>query len=415
MHKHHGTEPAFMPPGIDWGTIAQPHNDRIGLAVSGGGDSIALAVLYWEVRGPYDVMLLTVDHGLRAEAAEEVDAVQRLARDLGFGFSTMTVKVPFYGNMQAWARKERYRLLHRMAEIHGLRAVVTAHTLDDQAETFLLRLRRRSGLKGLSGMRPVSVQNGLTVLRPFLGARREDLRRALVEREVKWYDDPSNDDMRFDRIAIRKILPTLAAIGIDAPAIAASAAHLASASDILEREVADLWMKVAKVGPSREVYLDEVAYRALPPEYRRRILLRAVKNAGSGRYEPRARTILNIDRELVAGRASHGGGARVVPLGKVILAIRDTRHSKPVILASGSRVVYDNRLVATSAPGTPDCRLNTVGWSLTAGLPSVAHPLVMQTAPFVWVDDRLVAAPTLGIRRKGWPASAVRIVPLDVV
>ncbi|MEO1103769.1 MAG: tRNA lysidine(34) synthetase TilS [Pseudomonadota bacterium] len=190
---------------------------RIGLAVSGGSDSVALAVLFWEALSPFEAMLLTVDHGLRPEAADEIEAVEHLAKGLGYGFATMKAESTPQGNTQAWARRERYRLLRRMADIHQLRAIVTAHTLDDQAETFLLRLRRRSGLRGLSGMRPVSVRGGLTVLRPFLGARREDLRRALTERGVSWHDDPSNDDARYDRIAVRRMLPSLATIGRRSP------------------------------------------------------------------------------------------------------------------------------------------------------------------------------------------------------
>ncbi|MEM8664208.1 MAG: tRNA lysidine(34) synthetase TilS [Pseudomonadota bacterium] len=400
----------FVPPGIDWSLLGALENGRIGLAVSGGGDSTALAVLFREHAPSTATMLLTVNHGLRPEATEEEAAVQRLAHRLGFGFAAATAEGRPEGNLQAWARSERYRLLAQMAASHGLCAIVTAHTLDDQAETFLLRLRRRSGLRGLAGMRPVSRRAGLTILRPFLQVRREDLRRALTERGLCWHEDPSNDDTRYDRIAVRQMLPTLATIGLDAPALAASATHLAASSDVFERETARHWDRIATIGRSRQVLLHTAAFHALPAEYRRRLLSRAVRIAGGGLYEPRGRTVSTMDTALRAAQRTHGGGTLAIPHGPHILIVREAREIAPVRLPSGKKAPFDNRFLAISAAGTPDCEIRVPARGVA--MPAVAHPLVVRSAPCVIVNGVPVAAPTLGIRRVDWPADAVRLIPL---
>ncbi|MEO1103768.1 MAG: hypothetical protein AAFW98_08595 [Pseudomonadota bacterium] len=169
------------------------------------------------------------------------------------------------------------------------------------------------------------------------------------------------------------------------------------------------------MGASRHVVLDAPAYHALLPEYRRRLLAHAVKIAGGGVYEARGRTVITMDKELGAGARTHGGGARAIPLDGKILLVREPRNIAPVRLASGSKAPFDNRFLAISAPGAPDCEVRTLAGSSIGVMPEVVHPLVIQTAPFVFVNGTPVAAPTLGMRRKDWPPEAVRFVPLERV
>ena len=169
----------------------------LGLAVSGGGDSLALLLLAHAAL-PGRVKAATVDHGLRPESADEADRVARYCAELGITHTTLSVSVA-RGNTQEQARKARYAALGDWAEENDLCALATAHQMDDQAETFLMRLNRGSGLAGLSAIRALgSVPSApVRLVRPLLRWRRDEL-AAIVER-FGWsaVDDPSNHDDRY--------------------------------------------------------------------------------------------------------------------------------------------------------------------------------------------------------------------------
>src|SRR6478609_2563458 len=168
---------------------------RVGIAVSGGPDSLALLLLAAAAR-PGQVEAATVDHQLRAGSLEEAQAVQSLCERIEVPHRTLSAKwaeKPLTA-IQERARAERYRLLGEWAEAQGLAALATAHHLDDQAETLLMRLARGAGVRGLAAMRPRSVAPGAHVrlIRPLLGWRRADLERICADSGVSPADDPSN-------------------------------------------------------------------------------------------------------------------------------------------------------------------------------------------------------------------------------
>jgi tRNA(Ile)-lysidine synthase len=209
-----------------------PEGGRLGLAVSGGPDSLALLLLaHAAIPGRFAVA--TIDHGLRAEAAAECAMVEQVCAERGIPCSVLKVRLA-PGNIQAQARAVRYATLAQWVGREELSALVTAHHADDQAETLLMRLNRASGLSGLAGVRARSKLFGadLMVLRPLLHWRRSEL-AAIVERAgIEPVSDPSNDDDRFDRVRIRKALAD--APWLDVSAVASSAAHLADAEEALE-------------------------------------------------------------------------------------------------------------------------------------------------------------------------------------
>lgn len=199
---------------------------RLGVAVSGGGDSLALLHLMhdWARANGSDLRAVTVDHGLRAAAPGEAAQVARLCADLGLPHDTLHwTGWDQSGNLQAEARRARYRLMAGWARGHDLQAVALGHTLDDQAETVLMRLARGSGVDGLSAMAGRRDDLGMRWLRPLLAIRRDDLRAFLSGLGVDWVDDPSNADTRFDRIKTRQALAQLAGLGIDAEGLADTA------------------------------------------------------------------------------------------------------------------------------------------------------------------------------------------------
>lgn len=213
-----------------------PREERagpLGLAVSGGPDSLALLLLAQAVM-PGEIAVASVDHGLRPEAPQEVALVERVCADLGVPFTALSVTVA-NGNMQAKARQARYDALEQWAVSEKLGAIATAHHADDQAETLLMRLARGSGLSGLAGVRAASVfgASNITLLRPLLDWRKAELEAIVAEAGVDPALDPSNANLAFDRVRMREFLEQHDAT-LPADALATSAEHLAEAWRAIE-------------------------------------------------------------------------------------------------------------------------------------------------------------------------------------
>lgn len=208
----------------------------MGLAVSGGPDSLALLLLA-RAALPEGVAVLSVDHGLRSEAESEVAFVHGVCATLGVPFASAKVRLAA-GNLQARAREARYQALAQWAEDRGLGAVATAHHADDQAETLLMRLARGSGLAGLAGVRavthlPGSAQDAATpLIRPLLDFRKAELETVVSAAGLTPVQDPSNRDPAFDRVRVREALAE--SEWLDAQALATSAQHLAEGWRALE-------------------------------------------------------------------------------------------------------------------------------------------------------------------------------------
>jgi tRNA(Ile)-lysidine synthase len=204
----------------------------LGLAVSGGPDSLALLLIAHEAL-PGLVAVASIDHGLRPEAPGEVALVERIAAERGIPFVPLKVTIG-RGNLQAEARAARYAALARWAAEVGLGAVATAHHADDQAETLLMRLNRGSGLAGLAGVRPRADLGGsnIPLLRPLLGWRKAELAEVVAAAGIVPAQDPSNSDPAFDRARLRAQLAS--ADWLDTVQIAASAAHIGEGWQALE-------------------------------------------------------------------------------------------------------------------------------------------------------------------------------------
>ncbi len=210
-----------------------PAAEAIGLAVSGGPDSLGLLKLALD-DGRRPLRVATVDHGLRAGSADEAVGVAALCRSLGVAHDTLTPAHPIgERNVQARARVARYAALRVWAGRHDLGAVATGHQMDDQAETLAMRFVRGSGLHGLAGVRARLVLADrpgppFAIVRPCLGLRRAEL--AAVVAAAGWcaVDDPANIDSRFDRARMRAHLPATAV-----PGLMRSAEALGEASDAL--------------------------------------------------------------------------------------------------------------------------------------------------------------------------------------
>ncbi|MSO67287.1 MAG: tRNA lysidine(34) synthetase TilS [Pseudolabrys sp.] len=273
------------------------HLPALVLAVSGGPDSTALMVLAARWRNALEtkpkLIAVTVDHGLRAESKREAASVGRLARKLKVAHRTLrwTGKKPKTGLPQA-ARQARYRLLAEAARNVGASHILTAHTLDDQAETVLIRLLRGSGVTGLAAMQKISVIPGreqsertrndkVFLMRPLLDISKARLIATLRAAKIAYADDPSNRDPRFTRARLRALMPQLAQEGLDARRLALLAQRIKRADAAIEAVVDQAIDFLAVDAPAPRVLAFEAGgFFILPAEIVLRVIGRAVAKVG---------------------------------------------------------------------------------------------------------------------------------------
>ena len=330
------------------------------LAVSGGPDSIALLWLAarWRKalpRGPH-LLAVTVDHGLRQEAAREAREVKRLAASLGVPHRTVrwAGEKPKSG-VPAAARAARYRLLANLARQNGASHILTAHTRDDQAETLLMRLLRGSGISGLSAMARESEREGVVIVRPFLNVSKAQLVATLEKAGIGYAVDPTNRDVRFTRPRIRAVIDSLRSEGGDARNLARLASRLARANAAIEiladgaaRYLAlrdrSMASHPAAPGGVHHVTFEGAAFAILPEEVRLRLLLRAIDRVGhEGPVElGKAEALLVVlDRALqnTTGKSAASPGRRLkqtlagavisLSAGRIVIAPAPPRRRRP--------------------------------------------------------------------------------------
>ena len=282
-----------------------------------------------------------------------------------------------------------------------------AHTADDQAETFLMRLSRESGLDGLSAMVARKRHGGTVFCRPALGVRREDLRDILRSRRMSWIEDPSNANTDFDRVKAREALAVLEPLGITTPGLARTAVHLAEARNTLNWYAFIAARDLAHV-QAADVVIDLRKFRILPDEICRRVLLEALKWVSGAQYGPRGKTLELLMESLRGGTDMTLHGCHV-SVGAS--EVRITRELKAVAgLEAQVSDVWDGRWqlegpwqegVRIAALGT-DGVLQCPAWRET-GLPLRS----LSASPAVWRGAELIAAP-LAQLKNGWRAENLR-------
>lgn len=271
---------------------------RIGIALSGGSDSLALLLLANATLGT-QISAATVDHGLRSEAASEAIFAGSVCADIGVSHHILKPDRPISGNLQSSARTARYALLEDWADRENIAWIATAHHADDQAETLLMRLNRGSGVAGLAGVR---ARNG-RVIRPLLSWRRDELAEIVRLSGITPVDDPSNRDDRYDRARLRKVLA--GKDWLDPAAAARSAAALA------EAELALDWA-ASTTANRRTAFANGVVSfdpRGLPREILRRIVLICLRRVEAD-ADPRGDELDRLMIGLAQGRVATLAGVK---------------------------------------------------------------------------------------------------------
>ncbi len=288
----------------DLATLA-PADARLGIAVSGGPDSLALLLLAAGAR-PGRIEAASVDHQLRADSRAEAKFVAGICERIGVRHAILTVKIEPAASLQAQARAARYKALGDWAIERDLNAVATAHHADDQAETLLMRLARGAGLGGLVGVRHSRpLERGVTLIRPLLDWRRTDLGAIVAAAGITPVDDPANRDPRHDRSRFRFMLAE--ADWADAQRLAASARWLAEAEEALEWALAPLAeTRLRWAGDSLVVDAED-----LPREMQRRLLLAAFERMGA--HRPRGPDLERVSKTLRMGKPTTLAGLKLDP------------------------------------------------------------------------------------------------------
>ena len=382
--------------------IYDGHPGEVGVAVSGGSDSLALLHLLVAAGAP--VSAITINHDLRPEAADEARFVAGLCAGLGVPHSVVVWDHGGpKGNLPDAARRARYGLIAGWAKARGSARVMLGHTADDQAETVLMGLARGAGLDGLCGMRPWWNEDGLRFERPLLGVTRAELRGYLGRAGVAWVDDPTNDDAQYQRVRARKALAVLRPLGITVEGLGEVARNLAATKAALVAAVAEA---AARIGQERSgaLIFQRDAFLALPVDLGRRLLIAALRWVSTAEYAPRAAAVLRLQAALSDCRDATLWGCRVRVSETLISIVREPQAVAGVVYTLDQ--LWDHRwrmegpagagleVRALGASGLRACK----GWRDTA----ISRDALL-VSPAIWRGDTLIAAPLAG-ESNGWTA-----------
>ncbi|MCB9989638.1 MAG: tRNA lysidine(34) synthetase TilS [Rhodospirillales bacterium] len=297
-------------PDVLDGFMRSYEGNSVAIALSGGPDSMALCWLLsqWAARnGGPDIHALTVDHGLRPDAHEEAAKVAGWVG--GWPHVTHTIMNRDMTGMgktriMEEARHDRYALLASYCHTHRIGALFVAHHRDDQAETFLFRLAKGSGLDGLSAMRPLQPYNEeIKIVRPLLGYPKDDLLATCAAHDVPFVRDPSNDDTMFARVRLRKSAAILAEEGLSSKRLSVTAARLARAREALDFYAAEVMREGVVDTNSDRIEFNYGMLLEAPEEMRLRVLQMAMElmyMADRGGYGPRMEKLEGLVQRLFA-------------------------------------------------------------------------------------------------------------------
>lgn len=327
--------------------------ERVGIAVSGGGDSIALMLMVAEwAKGRQaapELFVYTVDHGLRLQAAQEAAFVVVQAEKLGLGVRSLRWEdsKPETG-VPAAARRARYRLIGEAMRQDGAEVLLTAHHAHDQAETVLMRLAHGSGLGGLGAMSHYSTVEGVKVCHPLLDIRPDVLAAAVVSAGVEPAIDPSNVDRTYERVRWRQILPVLEGLGLDAARFSLFTRRARRADDALQAIADQGFADLAQIDAFGAVHIQKDKLTALAEELQVRIVRMSLQIAGASQ-KPFALQPVEALVERFGGPDKLNTqtllGCVIGESGANLSFMREcARVSQvPVLVAPGSKVIWDDR------------------------------------------------------------------------
>ena len=340
------------------------HPDTLAVAVSGGSDSLSLLYLInsWSNKKNLKIVILTVDHNLRNGSADEALYVGELCNKLGLIHKTLFWDhKDIEGNLSASAREARYRLMQNSIPSDAI--LITGHTLDDQAETFLMRLRRGSGVDGLASMAEQSYlsfgNDGITIFRPLLDFERQTLRKILKFYKVDWIEDPTNNDQSFERVRVRDLLARFVEIGIDKNTIGRTALLMQSAKTALNHFASDCYEKFGSCD-NGDIIFDFSEFSKQPLDVKRRLISAAQKWISNQKYRPRLSQVDALINSIDEKVTFSGSGTICYFHNN---SIRITREANACVceIEASNDVIFDRRWKLIALENCKDLTIKCLG------------------------------------------------------
>jgi tRNA(Ile)-lysidine synthase len=317
-----------------------PH---IAVGVSGGADSMALAILLsdWANRQGGSVTALIVDHGLRPESGAEARSVSKALVSLGVENQILRwASDAVMTGVQSKARHARYGLMEAWCKQANVLHLAVAHHADDQAETVLMRMEKGSGSDGLSGIPQTRELEHCRLLRPLLNFRKQTLIRFLDDRGVTWVHDPSNDDPKYARTVIRMGIVN---DNVDIDGVVTSAARYARVREVAETAAARWLARYADIKPSGYLALNLSALMDAAEDTRLRVLSRAATVIGGKVYPPAISATERLFVDLVDGRAATISGSLFTVKKDDVMVFREMRNLPNAQSFAGHEILWDGR------------------------------------------------------------------------
>ena len=372
----------------------------LGVAVSGGSDSVALLRLLcnWGLKHGRKIYAATVNHNLRAEAQAEAEFVANLCEDIDIPhFLLSWDDWDGQGNLQNAARNARKDLLAAWAQELDLTAVALGHTENDQAETFLLRLARGSGVDGLSCMQKIAGENPAWV-RPLLNISRDRLRSYLSDLGQGWIEDPSNNDTRFDRVKMRNAMPVLAELGLTSERLAATAFGLQPARAALEQVTQEAAHECCEPTKFGTVTIDLNRLQTYPIDIQYRVLSHSMGWVTGTTYRPRFSALKSTYDRLKQGKSQTLAGNYIkISADKHLIVMREVASMVTEVMKNG---YYDGRWRIIVNEDLKDVDIRPLGEKGLMQLKDwrnldVLRDILQQT-PAAWQDNVVISAPLAG-------------------
>ena len=280
--------------------IIQLRNKSLLIAVSGGGDSLALCALikYFQQENKNKIFFVLIDHKIRKNSKEEALAVKKLLKKNKISLKILNNKEKIKNNFQSKAREIRYNLLIKFCKKNNIKHILTAHHSDDQVETFLIRLSRGSGVQGLSAMKITSkLDKKIFLIRPLLDIKKKDLLYISKKIFGKIFNDPSNKNTKYLRTRVRNLKKALEKSGIHHNQIIKSIKNLASTTETLNNYIDRVYKINVKTKKNLTlINFKNISFETL--EIQIKILSEAIKIFSKSYYPPRSKKVINIINRL---------------------------------------------------------------------------------------------------------------------
>ncbi|QKX01270.1 tRNA lysidine(34) synthetase TilS [Wolbachia endosymbiont of Dipetalonema caudispina] len=409
------------------------HNNKVAVAVSGGVDSITLLhlMISWtQKRQCSPPVVLTVNHGLRPESKKEADFVLNYAKKLGIRESFILnweKQKNVKGNIQSQARKARYKLLTEWCKNNNIKYLLIAHHKDDQAETFLLKLERGSGMDGLSSMDCSFFFNGINILRPLLNLSRNEIEKYANFHQLKWIEDKSNQNLKYRRTLHRNLLKASDDHKLLTERICLTAFHIKRAVKALMHYTRLAFNDCVNFNNLGYIEIILSKFYKLPEEIALRLLLYSIMVISSKHYKPRYNSLIAIFNKILQKDTNVQCTlfeCKIKKYKENILIIRESSKIKKEVLINlplDGPIKWDNRFSCTIlGGGNQGCSVTIVPLKKTQKIPQFLKDYncsfeVFYSLPVIEKNGKVLAYPHINYDEKSINNNKMQFIANSII